>query len=86
MALLASLTIVAAACGDDSKDTAATTAESAAVETTTRDTAAPDAGEFFAVACETFFSRPTALAARHPAVYDVLRRYFDQDPAGWSVG
>lgn len=42
MALLASLTIVAAACGDDSKDTAATTAESAAVETTTGDTAAPD--------------------------------------------
>ena len=35
MALLASLTIVAAACGDDSKDTAATTADSTAVETTT---------------------------------------------------
>ena len=39
MALLASLSIVAAACGDDSKDTASTTA---AVDTTTADTAAPD--------------------------------------------
>lgn len=50
-----------------------------------RDYAATDAGEFFAVACETFFTRSMALAARHPAVYDLLRRYFDQDPAGWSV-
>jgi MtfA peptidase len=37
--------------------------------------------EFFAVATETFFERPRALAARHPALYEQLKLYYKQDPA-----
>jgi Mlc titration factor MtfA (ptsG expression regulator) len=37
--------------------------------------------EFFAVASECFFVRPLALERRHPALYEVLRDYFRQDPA-----
>lgn len=48
-----------------------------------RDYAATDAGEFFAVACETFFTRPADVLDSHPAIYDLLRRYFGQDPAAW---
>jgi Mlc titration factor MtfA (ptsG expression regulator)/Tfp pilus assembly protein PilF len=36
--------------------------------------------EFFAVASECFFERPTALAQNHPALYDVLRTFYRQDP------
>ncbi|OYV01667.1 MAG: hypothetical protein CFE45_03810 [Burkholderiales bacterium PBB5] len=42
--------------------------------------------EFFAVATETFFALPKALRARHPDVYGLLARYFDQDPAAWDGG
>ncbi|MDN3516180.1 zinc-dependent peptidase [Aquisalimonas lutea] len=42
--------------------------------------AAEAPGEFFAVACESFFERPRALRAAMPAVYDQLRQYFRQDP------
>ncbi len=45
--------------------------------------AGTDPGEFFAVACETFFTRPGPLRHHHPAVYELLRRYFAQDPASW---
>jgi MtfA peptidase len=38
-------------------------------------------GEFFAVATEAFFTRPLALEAEKPALYDVLRSYYGQDPA-----
>ncbi|MBI5088298.1 MAG: zinc-dependent peptidase [Actinobacteria bacterium] len=43
---------------------------------------ATDPGEFFAVATETFFSRPVELAAQKPDLYDVLRLFYRQDPAG----
>jgi Mlc titration factor MtfA (ptsG expression regulator) len=37
---------------------------------------ATNPAEFFAVVTEQFFERPEALRAAHPALYDVLRRYF----------
>ena len=36
--------------------------------------------EFFAVATETFFQRPVALAESRPELYDVLRAFYRQDP------
>lgn len=36
--------------------------------------------EFFAVATETFFEKPHQLRAKHPELYDELRRYYHQDP------
>lgn len=44
--------------------------------------AATDPAEFFAVATETFFLRPTELLASLPGVYDQLARFYRQDPAG----
>ncbi len=43
--------------------------------------AGSDPGEFFAVAAEVFFDRPTVLAEAKPELYAVLRDYFRQDPA-----
>ena len=37
--------------------------------------------EFFAVAAEVFFVAPADLADQHPALYDLLRSFFKQDPA-----
>lgn len=37
--------------------------------------------EFFAVATEAFFARPIELADQRPDLYDVLRRFYRQDPA-----
>lgn len=42
---------------------------------------ATDAAEFFAVATECFFEKPADLAHSHPALYEVLRSYYRQDPA-----
>jgi Mlc titration factor MtfA (ptsG expression regulator) len=42
---------------------------------------ATNEGEFFAVATECFFEKPAALAREHPALYDLLRAYYHQDPA-----
>ena len=42
---------------------------------------ATNPAEFFAVATEAFFDTPVQLAATEPALYDVLRGYFNQDPA-----
>lgn len=36
--------------------------------------------EFFAVATETFFERPTQLHGEQPELYDLLRDFFRQDP------
>ncbi|MBS4017087.1 MAG: zinc-dependent peptidase [Dechloromonas sp.] len=36
--------------------------------------------EFFAVLSECFFGIPKVVDAEYPAVYDLLRRYFRQDP------
>jgi Mlc titration factor MtfA (ptsG expression regulator) len=42
---------------------------------------ATNAGEFFAVATETFFTRPVELRDQKPALYEVLRDFYRQDPA-----
>ena len=39
--------------------------------------------EFFAVATETFFERPTELLDEHPELYGQLRGFYRQDPAAW---
>ena len=39
--------------------------------------------EFFAVATESFFEQPHALAARHPELYTEFQRYFRVDPRDW---
>jgi Mlc titration factor MtfA (ptsG expression regulator) len=39
--------------------------------------------EFFAVATESFFEQPHALAARHPELYAEFQRYFRTDPRDW---
>jgi hypothetical protein len=36
--------------------------------------------EFFAVATETFFQRPSAMQHRHPELYACLREFYRQDP------
>ncbi len=40
--------------------------------------------EFFAVATEAFFERPRALRARHAELYEVLKKFFRQDPVVFS--
>lgn len=39
--------------------------------------------EFFAVATEAFYGKPWQLAARHPALYDELSKYYRVDPRTW---
>jgi len=39
--------------------------------------------EFFAVATETFFMQPNALARQHAALYAQLQQYFRLDPQAW---
>ena len=39
--------------------------------------------EFFAVSAETFFTGPKEMRARHPDLYGLLARYFQQDPAAY---
>jgi Mlc titration factor MtfA (ptsG expression regulator) len=38
--------------------------------------------EFFAVVTEVFFDKPVELRAHHADLYDVLREFYGQDPAG----
>jgi Mlc titration factor MtfA (ptsG expression regulator) len=45
---------------------------------------ATNPAEFFAVATESFFDAPVELERAEPSLYDVLRDYFNQDPAAWS--
>ena len=40
--------------------------------------------EFFAVASETFFVTPAEFAHEHPAVYELFRSYYRQDPAAYQ--
>jgi MtfA peptidase len=42
---------------------------------------ATNPGEFFAVATELFFEQPNELRGLEPALYDVLLRFYRQDPA-----
>jgi Mlc titration factor MtfA (ptsG expression regulator) len=44
---------------------------------------ATNQAEFFAVACECFFTRPHALADKHDELFAVLVRLFGQDPRDW---
>jgi MtfA peptidase len=44
---------------------------------------ATNPAEFFAVVTELFFERPAALRERHPALYEELRKFYQQDPATW---
>ena len=46
-----------------------------------RDYGGENPGEFFAVATETFFSRPVAMRAVQPDLYGVLDGFYRQDPA-----
>ena len=50
-----------------------------------RDYAATNPAEFFAVATECFFYQPRKLMRTHPELYQELRKFFQQDPALWSV-
>jgi Mlc titration factor MtfA (ptsG expression regulator) len=43
---------------------------------------ATDRAEFFAVATESFFETPAAVQRRHPKLYEILRDFYRQDPAG----
>jgi len=42
--------------------------------------ASDDPGEFFAVLSEIFFEQPDLLHREYPALYQLLRRYYRQDP------
>jgi len=44
---------------------------------------ATNPAEFFAVATESFFERPCQMQRRHPELYEELKRFYRQDPAGW---
>jgi Mlc titration factor MtfA (ptsG expression regulator) len=44
--------------------------------------AAESPGEFFAVVSEAFFTAPNETRRRYPDVYEQLKRYYRQDPAG----
>jgi len=41
--------------------------------------------EFFAVSVEVFFVKPVAMRTRHPALYQLLADYFQQDPAAFDA-
>ena len=41
---------------------------------------ATNPAEFFAVATETFFEKPKQLQQKHPALYELLQRYYRLDP------
>ena len=40
--------------------------------------------QFFAVLSEVFFAEPGLLRDEYPRVYDLLARFYRQDPAGYS--
>jgi MtfA peptidase len=44
---------------------------------------ATNPAEFFAVATESFFERPHEMHQHHPELYEELKRFYRQDPAGW---
>lgn len=47
--------------------------------------AAEHPAEFFAVCSEAFFETPALIAADYPEFYDLLRRYYRQDPLARST-
>jgi Mlc titration factor MtfA (ptsG expression regulator) len=46
---------------------------------------ATNPAEFFAVATESFFEQPHALASRHPALYAEFQAYYRVDPRDWRA-
>jgi Mlc titration factor MtfA (ptsG expression regulator) len=48
------------------------------------DYGAHEPAEFFGVAVEAFFEVPQLVRRKHPEVYELLSRYFAQDPAAWD--
>jgi Mlc titration factor MtfA (ptsG expression regulator) len=50
------------------------------------DYGATNPAEFFAVATESFFEKPGVLRKRHPELYEELKAYYRQDPAGLVEG
>ncbi|MBY5982926.1 zinc-dependent peptidase [Halomonas cupida] len=49
------------------------------------DYAATHPGECFAVCCETFFSAPDLLSQAYSGLYELLCRYFKQQPHQWHL-
>jgi hypothetical protein len=49
-----------------------------------REYGATNPAEFFAVTTECFFGKPHELQQRHPELYEQMRWYYKQDPAGWG--
>ena len=47
---------------------------------------AENEAEFFAVATETFFERPAPMRGGHPALYEILKDFYEVDPAAWFGG
>lgn len=48
--------------------------------------AAESPSEFFAVTTEVFFERPATLRQERPALYEIFRQYYGQDPAARATG
>lgn len=46
---------------------------------------ATNPAEFFAVATETFYGRPQEMAEQHPALFNLLQRYYKVDPRCWRA-
>ena len=63
--------------------TALRAAEQAGTPTLIDQYGATNPAEFFAVVTEAFFERPGQLRERHPALYDELQRFYQQDPASF---
>lgn len=57
-------------------------AVAAGVQTAIDAYGATNSAEFFAVLTEHFFERPVELRSRHAPLYEVLREFYRQDPAG----
>ncbi len=50
--------------------------------TVLRDYGATSPAEFFAVATECFFTKPREMQQHHPELYERMKWYYQQDPAG----
>jgi MtfA peptidase len=53
------------------------------VETVIDSYGATNPAEFFAVATETFFEKPQQLLQLHPALYELLKKYYQLNPMQW---
>ncbi|WP_414577573.1 zinc-dependent peptidase [Anabaena sp. CCY 9402-a] len=53
------------------------------VETVIDSYGATNPAEFFAVSTETFFEKPQQLLQLHPALYELLKKYYQLDPMQW---